>query len=100
MQGMAGLVALTLVVGGGNLWASWTEGQGVQHSSASACRFFADLAGLPVTVTPTTKKASLLGVQIVADSRLAWRGLGCPGTLAPPAPSFEQWARYYHLPYR
>lgn len=30
MQGMAGLVALTLVVGGGNLWASYAEVQTVK----------------------------------------------------------------------
>jgi hypothetical protein len=93
-----GLIALTLLVGGGNLWASWDEARGVQHAAASSCRFFADLAGVPITVVPATGKASMLGVQIVSDSRVAWRGLGCPGTLPPPSPSFALWAKFYGLP--
>jgi len=96
----AGLLILTLLVGAGNLWASWDETRSVQHAAASSCRFFADLAPLPITTSPATGKASLLGVKIVSDSRLAWRGLGCPGSLPPPAPSFAQWAKYYRLPYR
>lgn len=96
----AGLLVLTLLVGAGNLWASWDLTRGVQHDAASSCRFFADLAGVPITVSPATGRPSLLGVQIVSDSRLAWRGLGCPGTLPPPSASFAQWAKYYHLPYR
>lgn len=95
-----GLLILVLLVGGGNLWASWDETRGVQRAAASSCRFFADLAGVPIAVSPATGKASLLGVQIVSDSRLAWRGLRCPGSLPPPSPSFEQWAKYYRLPYR
>jgi hypothetical protein len=95
-----GLLILTLLTGAGNLWASLDLTRGVQQDAASSCRFFADLAGLPVAVTPATGKAALLGVEIVADSRLAWRGLGCPGALPAPAPSFILWARYYRLPYR
>lgn len=95
-----GLLILTLLVGGGNLWASWNEERGVQQAAASSCKFFADLAGVPVTVSPATGKASLLGVQIVSDSRLAWRGLRCPGILRAPSASFERWAKYYRLPYR
>jgi hypothetical protein len=86
------------LVGVFNLW--WTSRQvGAQHHSVIAqCKFDYDLSGLPVTLNPATGKPSLLGVQIVSDSRVAWRGLGCPGRLAPPAPSFARWARYYHLP--
>lgn len=62
------------------------------------CHFNSDLAGLPLAVNPKTGKAALLGVKIIADARLAWRVLGCPGTLPPPSPSFAKWARYYHQP--
>jgi hypothetical protein len=62
------------------------------------CRFDADLGSAPVAVNPKTGKASLLGVTIVSDGRVAWRQLGCAGHLAPPAPSFTHWARYYKLP--
>lgn len=95
-----GLLILTLLVGAGNLWASWNEERGTRHAAASSCRFFSDLAGVPVTVAPGTAKASILGVQIISDSRLAWHGLGCPGVLPPPAPSFVRWAQYYRLPYK
>lgn len=64
----------------------------------SQCHFDADLAGLPVTVNPATGKASVLGVKIVSDSRVAWHQAGCPGRLAPASPSFSRWARFYHLP--
>lgn len=63
------------------------------------CAVDHDLAPLPVTAGPTGK-ASLLGVEIVADFRGAWHKAGCPGTLARPAPSLIRWARYYHLPIR
>ncbi len=63
----------------------------------SQCRFDSDLAAAPVAVT-TAGKASLLGVKIVSDARVAWRLAGCPGRLAPPSPSFARWAHFYHLP--
>ena len=97
----AGMLALMLLVGAGNLLASWDEARGVQHAAASSCRFFADLAGVPISVSPATgKPPARLGVQIVSDSRIAWRGLGCPGVLPPPSPSFMLWAQYYRLPYK
>ncbi len=70
----------------------------LQRAVTSSCKFNADLAGLPITVSPATGKATLLGVQIVSDARATWRGLGCPGMLPPPSPSFAKWARYYRLP--
>ena len=36
MQGMAGLVALTLVVGGGNLWSSYDQARSQARSQAQA----------------------------------------------------------------
>ena len=60
------------------------------------CGFYGHLSGLPVTLGPDGK-ASRLGVQIISDSRGAFLGHGCPGTLPPPSSSFEKWAAYYHL---
>ncbi len=69
-----------------------------RRGSLSSCEFFADLAGLPVAVNPATGKASILGVKIISDSRVAWRGIGCSGSLARPSASLIRWARFYHLP--
>lgn len=62
------------------------------------CRFDADLASAPVTVSPATGMASELGVKIISDGRVAWHQAGCPGMLAAPSRSFARWAKYYHLP--
>lgn len=64
----------------------------------SQCRFDADLAGVPITVNPATRRAAPLSVKIVSDARTAWHQAGCPGRLAAPSPSFTRWARFYHLP--
>ncbi len=93
-----GLLLLTLIVGGANLLATYLQVHTVRGAVQAECRFNHDLGGVPITINPATKKASLLGVEIVADSRLAWRGLGCPGQLPAPSPSFVRWALYYHLP--
>jgi hypothetical protein len=93
------LFALSLLLGGLNLLFTAREVNQLRAATRSACQFAADLAGAPVVASPAGK-ASRLGVSIVSDSRQQWRGLGCPGRLAPPAPSFVKWARYYHLPSR
>jgi hypothetical protein len=61
----------------------------------ASCAFAADVGTVPLPAAP---KPSRLGVSLIADSRLQWRELGCPGSLAPPTPSFTHWARYYGLP--
>ncbi|HEV2376226.1 MAG TPA: hypothetical protein VGS19_29160 [Streptosporangiaceae bacterium] len=100
-----GLLLLTLLTGGANLVATYLQVQAVRHTvqavghaSEAQCKFDYDLSGVPISINPATGQASLLGVKIVADSRAAWRGLGCPGRLARPSPSFVKWARFYHLP--
>lgn len=95
-----GLLLLTLLTGGANLLATYLQVGTVRAAVKAECHFNYDLAGVPIAVNPSTGKASVLGVKIVADSRAAWRGLGCPGTLPPPSPSFMKWALYYHLPAR
>lgn len=92
------LFAFALVLAAGNLLFTAREVNTVRDAVRAQCGFDYDLAGVPVAVNPATHKASVLGVKIVADSRLAWRGLGCTGTLPPPSPSFRRWAAYYHVP--
>jgi hypothetical protein len=100
------LFAVAVAIGGANLyWTSREVGQQrtttdqLRTAVVASCGFAADLASAPVVAGPTGK-ASQLGVKIVSDSRVQWRGLGCPGHLAPPQPSFVKWAKVYHLPWR
>ena len=64
----------------------------------ASCSFYADLAPIPVTVSPQTHIPSELGVKIIADSRAAWEQEGCPGVLPPANPSLDYWSHYFHLP--
>lgn len=95
------LAVAMLAVGVASLTASVAyarmTAQSLQAQLLASCDFAADVGAAPITVAPSGK-ASELGVKIVADSRSQWRRLGCPGTLAPPEPSFARWAAYYHLP--
>lgn len=92
------LAALVLLLAGANLLFTAREVNQVRGTVLASCGFAADLGGAPLSVNPKTGQASRLGVQIVSDSRVQWHGLGCPGVLPPPAPTFMKWARYYHLP--
>jgi len=97
-RGFVYLSVLMLVLTAANL--VWTSREtGAANSKTQAlCRFDADLGGAPVGTDPKTGKASLLGVSIVSDARVAWRQTGCAGQLPAPSPSFRQWAAYYRLP--
>lgn len=68
-----------------------------QSRLISSCRFYADLAPLPITVNPATHTASELAVRLVIDARRAFIGQGCPGELLAPSISLIRWANYYHL---
>jgi hypothetical protein len=92
------LLLLTLIVGAANLLATFGEVGALRSAVLTQCKFNADLGAAPIVVSPETGKASLLGVTIVSDARVAWRGLGCTGLLPAPAPSFVRWAKFYHLP--
>lgn len=92
------LFGFAVLLGAANLL--WTSMQ-VNHlrdAVLAQCTFDADLGSAPVTVSPASGRPSRLGVTIVSDSRVAWHGLGCPGKLPPPAPSFARWAKEFHLP--
>lgn len=95
--GFTVLAVVVFLLAGANLLFTAREVNQLRLAVLSSCTFAADLGSVPLTVNPKTGEASELGVKIVADSRTEWRGLGCPGQLAPPAPSFVKWARYYHL---
>lgn len=92
------LFIFAVLVGAANLLFTSSEVNHLRHAVLTECKFDADLGSAPITVSPATGKASRLGVLIISDSRVAWHGLGCPGKLAAPAPSFAKWARAFHLP--
>lgn len=93
------LFTLTVVLAGLNLfWTSREVGR-VRAAVVASCGFAAALSSAPLAVNPKTGKASLLAVKIVADSRAQWLGLGCPGRLPPPSPSFVKWAKAYGQPW-
>lgn len=62
------------------------------------CGWYGHIAGLPVPFAPGAQKPSELSVRLISDSRVAWNGHGCPGTIPVPDPSLVKWAAYYHLP--
>jgi hypothetical protein len=63
----------------------------------AGCKFFTDLARLPVEpVAPLTRPSEAV-VSIVVDARATAHGLGCP-SIPPPSPSLKKWAAYYHIP--
>jgi hypothetical protein len=92
------LFVLAFVIGGINLGVTFRQTGALRSALTASCKFDSDLGAAPVAVNPSTGKASVLGVTIISDARVAWRGLGCTGELGRPAPSFVRWARYYHLP--
>ena len=92
------LFLLTCLLAGLNLLFTVRQVAAVQDALIASCEFDSDLGTAPITVVPPAKKAGLLGVKIVSDARVAWRGLGCPGKLAPPGKGFVHWAHYYGLP--
>ena len=92
------LFGLVVLLAGANLLFTVRQVAAVHDALVASCKFDSDLGTAPIAVVPPAKKAGLLGVKIVSDARVAWRGLGCPGKLAPPGEGFVKWARYYHLP--
>jgi hypothetical protein len=63
----------------------------------SSCDFYRPLTVAPVTVNPATRRPAPLSVAIIAASREAYAGQGCPGPVPPPDPSLLRWAAYYHV---
>lgn len=92
------LAVIVFLLAGANLLFTARDVNQLRGAVLASCHFNADLGTVPVSVNPKTGQASLLGVSIVSDARVAWHRLGCDGRLAAPAPSFVRWARFYKLP--
>ena len=67
----------------------------VVSAERSQCLADHDIAG--VAHVKVTQKPSPVLIAWVVHERAAWRGLGCPGNLPPPDPSFTMWAHRYGL---
>ena len=94
------LTVLIFLIAGAALIVGVREIGGLQAQIRAECKFDGDIGTFPVTINSATGKASLLGVAIVSDARVAWHGHGCTGQIPAAAPSFIRWARYYHLPFQ
>ncbi len=64
----------------------------------SSCRWYHDVGSAPVSVNPATGQPSPLGVAIIVDARITFRGQGCPGRLSRPGRRLRKWARRFGLP--
>jgi hypothetical protein len=60
----------------------------------ASCNFYRDLAQAPLTAKPPPSR---LGIHLLADSRKAFRGQNCTGTLPPPSPGLMHWAGVYRI---
>jgi hypothetical protein len=92
------LFAVALILAAASLLFTSREVGSLRKAVLAQCKFDRDVGSVPVSVNPATHAASKLGVSLIADARQGWHGLGCPGVLPPPQPSFVRWARHYHLP--
>jgi hypothetical protein len=68
-----------------------------EHRLSASCSFYKDIATANVIPPAPPHKPSQLGVQIVADSRLAYEGENCGADLPPPSPALVHWAQVYHV---
>jgi hypothetical protein len=64
---------------------------------AASCRFFRDIASLPVVATPPAKRPSAFSVTLVLDAYRSAAGRRCP-QLPPLDASVRRWAAFYHIP--
>ena len=98
LRAIAVMFVLMVALAAFNLLFTAREVNQLRAAVQSECAFAADVGSAPVVTPNVSAKPSKLGVSIVADSRVQFRRLGCPGHLAPPQPSFVKWARFYDLP--
>ena len=96
-RGLLYLVVLSILVDFGMYLLLTRSVHQLSTQQHAQCKFYDDLGSAPLTLGPNGK-ASMLGVQIVSDARVAWHEGGCPGAQQPPDPSFTKWAAYYRLP--
>jgi hypothetical protein len=96
-KGLLYIVGLGILINAGVYFLSVRSVNSLAVQQHAQCKFYDDLGSSPITAVPGAK-ASILGVSLVSDARVAWHRLGCSGTQQPAAPSFLQWAAYYKLP--
>lgn len=68
-----------------------------RHEIQASCRFFRDLAPLPVSDAPGSRYPSKVSVTLVHDARLSFTGEQCAGSLPPPSPTYLRGARHFGL---
>jgi hypothetical protein len=92
------IILFIVVIGlsGLNLWFTANQVNGAEQRSQAACSFWKDLAIVPVS-NAQNGWPSQLAISIVAHSREAYRGFGCPGKLPPPSASFIRGANHYGI---
>lgn len=98
---VAFIIAVMLAVGAANAVLTARSVGSLRNQQLTICNEQADLGNLAtikVQLNPKTHKASPVGIAIIADSRAAVRGLGCPVHLKKPGPSFVHWAHVFGLP--
>ena len=69
----------------------------VNRTTTSQCDFYNVLAEAQSTLTP---KSGELAVKLLVDSRRAFLGLGCPGSLPEPTPVVRDLAARYRIELR
>ena len=69
-----------------------------QSELQASCGFWSNAGVAPVNPMPPAVRPSLLGVKLVADSRIAYYHQGCAPAL-PPNPTLKRWAAYYGVQY-
>lgn len=95
-RGLIYLVVVGILLDVGQFYLLSRSINAITVQQRSRCKFYDDLGAAPVT--EVNGKASLLGVTIVSDARVAWHEGGCPGVQQAADPSFLKWAKVYKLP--
>lgn len=65
----------------------------LEHTIVTQCSFYSLIGNLPAA-----SNTSLVGAELLTDSRNAYLGLNCPGKLTPPSASLIAADKKYHIP--
>ena len=95
-RGLIYLVVVGILLDVGQFYLLSRSISAITVQQRSGCKFYDDLGAAPVA--EVNGKASLLGVTIVSDARVAWHEGGCPGEQQAASSSFLKWAKVYKLP--
>lgn len=69
-----------------------------QSRLVASCNWYRDIGTAPISVSPQTHAPSELGIRLIVDARVAWKGQGCPGALPPASPALRHWAAVFRVP--